>query len=77
MKGLSQEMQPALRELRDNVEPAMRGLAQQLQPMMHDLLDKIDDLDAYHLPEKLPNGDIIIRRKSDSEILQNEGEIEI
>ena len=37
-------------------------------PAMVELLGKIDDLSAYHPPEMLPNGDIIIRRKMPEEI---------
>ncbi|WP_035257477.1 hypothetical protein [Actibacterium mucosum] len=68
MRGLADEMEPALRELTDNVEPAMRQLMQQMEPAMQELLGMIDNLDAYHMPERLPNGDIIIRRKSPSEM---------
>ncbi|MGC9368288.1 MAG: hypothetical protein ACP5DX_01995 [Paracoccaceae bacterium] len=53
MRGLMDEMEPALRELAEGMEPALRKL-----------LEIVDDFDAYHLPERLPNGDIIIRRKT-------------
>lgn len=53
LRGLANEMEPALKELAENMEPALR-----------ELLGMIDDFDAYHLPEVLPNGDIIIRRKT-------------
>lgn len=52
-EGLGDEMEPALRELAENMEPALR-----------ELLGLIEDFDAYHMPEMLPNGDIIIRRKT-------------
>lgn len=54
MKGLAEEMEPALRDLSTAVEPAIA-----------ELLGLIDDINAYELPERLPNGDIIIRRKPD------------
>lgn len=41
----------------------LRGLMDDLQPLLKGLDSAIDDVDAYHLPEVLPNGDIIIRRK--------------
>ncbi|NHW17243.1 hypothetical protein HA071_25590 [Escherichia coli] len=44
------------------VEPRMRDLARALEDWNFEGLT-IDDLGAYHPPEKLPNGDIIIRRK--------------
>ncbi len=54
MKGLADEMEPAMRKLAENVEPAMK-----------ELLRLVDDFNAYEMPEMLPNGDIIIRRKPD------------
>ncbi|MFC2966683.1 AAA+ family ATPase [Acidimangrovimonas pyrenivorans] len=45
-----------LRGLMSQMEPKMRALTRQLFTLM-------DSLDAYELPEMLPNGDIIIRRK--------------
>lgn len=54
MKGLAEEMEPALRDLSTAVEPAIA-----------ELLGLIDDINAYDLPERLPNGDILIRRKPD------------
>ena len=39
---------------------------------------KVGDLSAYHAPEVLPNGDIIIRRKTPQETEPlPEGEIEL
>lgn len=56
LRGLLDEMEPAL----ENLE----GLAQDMGPVMQELRDKIGDFSAYDLPEVLPNGDIVIRRKS-------------
>lgn len=42
----------------------LRGLGAELAPLMQDLSELIDDLNAYHAPEILPNGDIILRRKA-------------
>lgn len=41
----------------------LRGLMAELEPALRDLGSAMDDLSAYHTPEILPNGDIIIRRK--------------
>jgi hypothetical protein len=41
----------------------LRGLMAELEPALRDLGSTIDDLSAYHAPEVMPNGDIIIRRK--------------
>ena len=46
------------------VELLLRGLMDQAGPALRELRDRIDDLDAYYPPEILPNGDIIIRRKT-------------
>ncbi|MEM8848771.1 MAG: hypothetical protein AAGE03_01915 [Pseudomonadota bacterium] len=59
MEGFMEEMEPALRELEDLAEEA-GPLLEQLQSQLG---DAIGDLDAYHAPEILPNGDILIRRK--------------
>jgi hypothetical protein len=59
MDGLMQEMEPALRDLEDLAE----GAGPFLQQLQTELGGVIDDLDAYHAPEILPNGDILIRRK--------------
>lgn len=55
------------RGLRDDIEPSMRNTMEQMVEMMRDLNWNglgIDDLDDYHPPEVLPNGDIIIRRRT-------------
>ena len=59
MEGLAEEMEPALRDLRD--------LAEDARPLMEQLRDQLGEafagLEAYHPPEVLENGDILIRRK--------------
>ena len=42
----------------------MRGLLEEMEPAIDDFSALLDNLDAYHAPEVLPNGDIIIRRKT-------------
>jgi hypothetical protein len=41
----------------------MRGLMEEMEPAMEGMEGLLEDLSAYHPPEILPNGDIIIRRK--------------
>lgn len=41
----------------------LRGLMSELAPMLEDMEGVLSDLSAYHAPEVLPNGDIILRRK--------------
>ncbi|MEP5730758.1 MAG: hypothetical protein ABJL67_15465 [Sulfitobacter sp.] len=67
LEGILKEMEPAIDEfegLADEMAPAMRNFATQMGPMLTELLDEIEDWTAYEAPEVLPNGDIIIRRKS-------------
>ncbi|WP_096786567.1 AAA+ family ATPase [Rhodobacter sp. CZR27] len=57
------------RGLMDEMEPAIRDMGEamgELQPALRDLLAKVDDLRNYEAPERLPNGDILIRRKPDA-----------
>ena len=56
----------------------MKGLLEEMEPAVDGLEGLIDDLSAYHAPEMLPNGDIIIRRKEPLEPQPDEdGEIEL
>jgi hypothetical protein len=60
MEGLRNEMEPTLQEMAD----AFAGA----EPLFRDLVGMMDDLTSYHAPEVLPNGDILIRRKTPAEI---------
>jgi len=57
-EGLLKEMEPAL----DEMGRAMKDL----EPMARDLAALLGDVRNYDPPERLPNGDIIIRRKPDA-----------
>ena len=66
LRGMMDEAEPALRELRqfvEDMEPALRQFVQEMGPALNELAEKIDDFSNYHPPEMLPNGDIILRRK--------------
>ncbi len=52
-----------MRELAERLGPQLRGFAQDMGPALADILKDVEDLSVYAAPEKLPNGDIIIRRK--------------
>lgn len=70
-EGFRREMEPALGDLRalaENMQPALRQFVDEMGPAFAEILEKIDDLSAYHPPEMLPNGDIIIRRKTPAEM---------
>ena len=81
LEGIQREMGPALDDLRgmtEEMEPALREFVEEVGPALSELMGKIGDLSAYHAPEVLPNGDIIIRRKAPQEIEPApEGEIEL
>ena len=68
MRGLLNEMEPALKDL--------KGLAEEMAPAFIELQGMIGDFTNFHAPEVLPNGDIILRRKTPIEAVP-EGEIEI
>ena len=70
LEGLRQEMEPTLKDLRGMAEqfgPAMRSFLEEMGPAFGDILQEVKDWSAYHPPEMLPNGDIIMRRKVDPE----------
>ena len=62
-EGLTEDLRPQLEALLDQMEPALRGMVEEMGPALNDLAEMIGDLNAYHPPERLPNGDIILRRK--------------
>lgn len=77
---LGEGMRLFFKGLAGEIDPLMRDMAEGMEPAMIRLMELIDDIDAYQLPEKLPNGDIIIRRKlpdADSAPVGPEDEIEI
>ncbi|MBV0892344.1 hypothetical protein KTN05_10825 [Paracoccus sp. Z118] len=45
---------------------ALEGTAQELAPALSEVGDLIDDIGNYQRPERLPNGDIVIRRRPDA-----------
>ncbi len=77
-EGLAQEMAPAMQDLRDlarDLEPGMRAFVAEMGPALADILGQIEDISNYHPPEMLPNGDIIIRKKTPAEmVIPNEDE---
>ena len=66
LEGLMKEVEPRLDDLQGLAEefgPAMRGFFAEMGPALGELMREVEDWSAYHPPEMLPNGDIIIRRK--------------
>ncbi|MDF1669836.1 MAG: hypothetical protein P1U83_09490 [Roseovarius sp.] len=81
-EGIRREMEPALDDLMalaDDMEPVLRDFVSEMGPAFVELLSQIEDLSAYHPPEILPNGDIILRKKTPEEMPDEpiEGEIDI
>ncbi|MEM7722323.1 MAG: hypothetical protein AAF376_08105 [Pseudomonadota bacterium] len=68
LEGLIDEMQPFL----DEAQPF---LEEEVAPFFAQLWDLMDDFASYELPERLPNGDIIIRRSPDAAPFEAEPEI--
>ena len=61
------EMEPAMDDLRGLAEemgPDLKRFVEEMGPAFGDLMGRIGDINAYHPPEMLPNGDIILRRKT-------------
>ena len=66
--------------LSEGTKLLLRGLMGEIEPALRDLEGALTDLHAYHPPEVLPNGDIIIRRKVPKTVrppLSEDGEIEL
>lgn len=59
LEGLMEEMRPILDEARPYFED-------EVLPFLDRMGELMDDLGSYELPERLPNGDIIIRRSPDA-----------
>ncbi len=65
-RGLQSELEPAFDEwmgLVDDLGPELRGFVAQMGPALADVLGQVEDWSTYDMPEILPNGDIIIRKK--------------
>lgn len=67
LKGLMAEVEPGLTEMQKTLD-ALGPQLEALKPEILKLIGMIDDVGNYHSPEKLPNGDILIRRKTPEEL---------
>lgn len=59
LEGLMEEMRPVIEEARPYFED-------EVLPFLNRMGELMDDLGSYEMPERLPNGDIIIRRSPDA-----------
>lgn len=67
LEGLMDEVEPTLDEMGralSELEPTLR----EMQPALRELMAMLGDIRYYKAPEKLPNGDIIMRRKTEMEL---------
>ncbi len=65
-EGMRQEIGPSLDEMADllsGIGPSFQSFLQEMGPALADMAGEVSDWSVYELPERLPNGDILIRRK--------------
>lgn len=73
MQELLDRMRPQIDTLEDRfaaIEPQLRAMA----PMLRELSELAGSLDDYHAPERLPNGDILLRHLTPEELAARDGE---
>ena len=61
-RGIMEEVGPSLDEMQQGLGEA----GSKLGPALSQLMALVDDVKNYEAPERLPNGDVIIRRKPDA-----------
>jgi hypothetical protein len=66
MRQFQEEIAPDLERMMEKMGPEMERLMAEILPRLQELGDTLGGLTQYELPEILPNGDIIIRRKKDA-----------
>lgn len=69
MRGLFSELRPQL----DDMATSMQDAVRELGPALEQLRALVDDAKNYEAPVRLPNGDILIRRKPDAPAPEPEG----
>jgi hypothetical protein len=62
-EGGAADMDEGFSLLEEGTRLLLRGLMAEMEPALRELQGALQNLDAYHPPEVLPNGDILIRRK--------------
>lgn len=70
------EMERGFSLLEEGTRLLLEGLMAEAKPAIGELEKLLGNLNAYHPPEVLPNGDIIIRRKEPLPV-DPDGEIEL
>ena len=78
VQAQNDELSEGIDLLDEGARLLLRGLMNEMSPALKDLEQALRDLSAYHPPEVLPNGDIIIRRKTPLEPeIGEDGEVEL
>ena len=62
-RGLSMFFEGLIGEVAPELDKMQQAL-QEMQPQMEKLVDLMGDVQHYEAPERLPNGDVLIRRKA-------------
>lgn len=65
-EGLREEMAPTLQDLQglmEEIGPSLADFLSEMGPALAEIASEVEDWSTYELPEILPNGDIIIRKK--------------
>jgi hypothetical protein len=82
-EGGATDMDEGFSLLEEGTRLLLRGLMAEMEPALRELQGALQNLDAYHPPEVLPNGDILIRRKEPLEgapttpEIPGEGEVDL
>ncbi len=71
-EALSERKEFDFEKFADAAREALDQLTEQILPLLEELGEKVGELSEYHAPEVLPNGDIIIRRKTPEELAPDE-----
>jgi hypothetical protein len=73
-EGGASDLDEGFSLLEEGTKLLLRGLLSEMEPALRELQGALRELDAYHPPEVLPNGDIIIRRKTPLDVAPDAGE---
>lgn len=65
-EGSRMILERLLEDMRPMLDSARPFFEEELMPLLERLGEVVDDLSYYELPERLPNGDILIRRSPDA-----------
>ena len=62
LRGMMDEMEPAFQEM-DKALTEIGPMMKEMAPRLKELVTLLGDMENYHAPQVLPNGDVLIRRK--------------